>query len=150
MISFASDYVAGAHPEIIKRLAETNMENLSGYGTDLYCAQAAEKIRQYCHCPDAEVYFLVGGTQTNQIVISTMLQPYEGVIAADSGHVNVHEAGAIEYTGHKVLSLAGADSKIAAADLDNYVSRFYADDSYEHMVFPGMVYISFPTEYGTL
>ena len=150
MISFASDYVAGAHPEIIKRLAETNMENLSGYGTDLYCAQAAEKIRQYCHCPDAEVYFLVGGTQTNQIVISTMLQPYEGVIAADSGHVNVHEAGAIEYTGHKVLSLAGADGKIAAADLDNYVARFYADDSYEHMVFPGMVYISFPTEYGTL
>ena len=150
MISFASDYVAGAHPEIIKRLAETNMENLSGYGTDLYCAQAAEKIRQYCHCPDAEVYFLVGGTQTNQIVISTMLQPYEGVIAADSGHVNVHEAGAIEYTGHKVLSLAGADGKIAAADLDNYVSRFYADDSYEHMVFPGMVYITHPTEYGTL
>lgn len=150
MISFASDYVTGAHPEIIKRLAETNMENLSGYWTDLYCAQAAEKIRQYCHCPDAEVYFLVGGTQTNQIVISTMLQPYEGVIAADSGHVNVHEAGAIEYTGHKVLSLAGADGKIAAADLDNYVARFYADDSYEHMVFPGMVYISFPTEYGTL
>lgn len=150
MISFASDYVAGAHPEIIKRLAETNMENLSGYGTDLYCAQAAEKIRQYCHCPEAEVYFLVGGTQTNQIVISTMLQPYEGVIAADSGHINVHEAGAIEYTGHKVLSLAGADGKIAAADLDNYVARFYADDSYEHMVFPGMVYISFPTEYGTL
>lgn len=150
MISFASDYVAGAHPEIIKRLAETNMENLSGYGTDPYCAQAAEKIRQYCHCPEAEVYFLVGGTQTNQIVISTMLQPYEGVIAADSGHVNVHEAGAIEYTGHKVLSLAGKDGKIAAADLENYVARFYADDSYEHMVFPGMVYISFPTEYGTL
>ena len=150
MISFASDYVAGAHPEIIKRLAETNMENLSGYGTDPYCAQAAEKIRQYCHCPEAEVYFLVGGTQTNQIVISTMLQPFEGVIAADSGHVNVHEAGAIEYTGHKVLSLAGKDGKIAAADLENYVARFYADDSYEHMVFPGMVYISFPTEYGTL
>ena len=150
MISFASDYVAGAHPEIIKRLAETNMENLSGYGTDPYCAQAAEKIRQYCHCPEAEVYFLVGGTQTNQIVISTMLQPYEGVIAADSGHVNVHEAGAIEYTGHKVLSLAGKDGKIAAADLENYVARFYADNSYEHMVFPGMVYISFPTEYGTL
>lgn len=150
MISFASDYVAGAHPEIIKRLAETNMENLSGYGTDPYCAQAAQKIREYCHCPEAEVYFLVGGTQTNQIVISTMLQPYEGVIAADSGHVNVHEAGAIEYTGHKVLSLAGKDGKITAADLENYVARFYADDSYEHMVFPGMVYVSFPTEYGTL
>lgn len=150
MISFASDYVAGAHPEIIKRLAETNMENLSGYGTDPYCTQAVEKIRQYCHCPEAEVYFLVGGTQTNQIVISTMLQPYEGVIAADSGHVNVHEAGAIEYTGHKVLSLAGKDGKIATADLENYVARFYADDSYEHMVFPGMVYISHPTEYGTL
>ncbi len=150
MISFASDYVTGAHPEIIKRLAETNMENLSGYGTDPYCAQAAQKIREYCHCPEAEVYFLVGGTQTNQIVISTMLQPFEGVIAADSGHVNVHEAGAIEYTGHKVLSLAGKDGKIAAADLENYVARFYADDSYEHMVFPGMVYISFPTEYGTL
>lgn len=150
MISFASDYVAGAHPEIIKRLLETNMENLSGYGTDPYCAQAAEKIRQYCHCSEAEVYFLVGGTQTNQIVISTMLQLYEGVIAADSGHVNVHEAGAIEYTGHKVLSLAGKDEKIAASDLENYVARFYADDSFEHMVFPGMVYISFPTEYGTL
>ena len=150
MISFASDYVAGAHPEIIQRLAETNMEHLSGYGTDSYCAQAAEKIRQYCHCPDAEVYFLVGGTQTNQIVISTMLQPYEGVIAADSGHINVHEAGAIEYTGHKVLSLAGKDGKITASDLENYVARFYMDDSYEHMVFPGMVYISFPTEYGTL
>ena len=79
-----------------------------------------------------------------------MLQPFEGVIAADSGHVNVHEAGAVEYTGHKVLSLAGKDGKIAAADLENYVARFYADDSYEHMVFPGMVYISFPTEYGTL
>lgn len=150
MISFASDYVAGAHPEIIKRLTETNMEHLSGYGTDRYCEQAVEKIRKSCNCPEADVYFLVGGTQTNQIVIDTMLWPYEGVIAAQTGHVNVHEAGAIEYTGHKVLSLPCKDGKITAKDLQNYIETFYADDSYEHMVFPGMVYISFPTEYGTL
>lgn len=150
MLSFTSDYIAGAHPEIMKRLAETNLENLSGYGTDKYCESAIAKIKKACGCPDADVYFLVGGTQTNQLVISTMLAPYEGVIAATTGHVSVHEAGAIEYTGHKVLEIAGADGKLSATDIEAFVSTFYADENHEHMVFPGMVYISFPTEYGTL
>ena len=149
-LSFSCDYMEGAHPQILKRLMETNLVKTPGYGLDDYSKSAKEKIRDACKAPDAEVFFLVGGTQTNVTMIDAILKSYEGVIAADTGHVSVHEAGAIEYTGHKVLSLAGADGKIAAADLDNYVSRFYADDSYEHMVFPGMVYITHPTEYGTL
>ena len=150
MISFASDYIAGAHPAVLQKLVETNLESLSGYGTDSYCSSAIQKIKAACQCPDAEVYFLVGGTQTNQLIISTMLQPYEGVLSAKTGHVNVHEAGAIEYTGHKVLELPCSDGKITAADVEAYLSVFYADENHEHMVFPGMVYISFPTEYGTL
>lgn len=150
MLSFASDYIAGAHPEIIKRLVETNLENLSGYGTDKYCECAMKKIKKECGCPDADVYFLVGGTQTNQLIISTMLAPYEGVIAATTGHVSVHEAGAIEYTGHKVLEIPGTEGKLSATDVEAFVSTFYADENHEHMVFPGMVYLSFPTEYGTL
>ena len=150
MLSFASDYIAGAHPEIMKRLVETNLENLSGYGTDKYCERAIAKIKKACGCPDADVYFLVGGTQTNQLIISTMLAPYEGVLAATTGHVSVHEAGAIEYTGHKVLEIGGTDGKLSATDIEAFVSTFYADENHEHMVFPGMVYLSFPTEYGTL
>ena len=150
MLSFTSDYIAGAHPEIMKRLAETNLENLSGYGTDKYCERAIAKIKKACGCPDADVYFLVGGTQTNQLIISTMLAPYEGVIAATTGHVSVHEAGAIEYTGHKVLEIPGTEGKLSATDVEAFVSTFYADENHEHMVFPGMVYLSFPTEYGTL
>ena len=150
MISFASDYIAGAHPVIMQRLLETNMENLSGYGTDQYCAQAKEKIKQAFQCPDGEVFFLVGGTQTNQVIISTMLAPYEGVIAAKTGHVSVHEAGAIEYSGHKVIELKENDGKLAAEDIKKCIEDFYSDDNHEHMVYPGMVYISFPTEYGTL
>ena len=150
MLSFTSDYIAGAHPEIMKRLEETNLENLSGYGTDRYCESAIAKIKKACGCPDADVYFLVGGTQTNQMIISTMLAPFEGVIAATTGHVSVHEAGAIEYTGHKVLEIAGADGKLSATATEAFVSTFYADENHEHMVFPGMVYFSFPTEYGTL
>ena len=150
MLSFTSDYIAGAHPEIMKRLVETNLENLSGYGTDKYCERAIAKIKKACGCPDADVYFLVGGTQTNQLIISTMLAPYEGVIAATTGHVSVHEAGAIEYTGHKVLEIDGTDGKLSATDIEAFVSTFYADENHEHMVFPGMVYLSFPTEYGTL
>lgn len=150
MISFASDYIAGAHPEIIRRLTETNLENLSGYGTDKYCTLAAEKIRAACKNDDADIFFLVGGTQTNQIIISTMLKPYEGVIAARTGHVSVHEAGAIEHSGHKVLELEGSDGKLSAQSVADYIDNFYADGNHEHMVFPGMVYISFPTEYGTL
>ena len=134
MLSFTSDYIAGAHPEIMKRLAETNLENLSGYGTDKYCERAIAKIKKACGCPDADVYFLVGGTQTNQLIISTMLAPYEGVIAATTGHVSVHEAGAIEYTGHKVLEIAGTDGKLSATDIEAFVSTFYADENHAHTV----------------
>lgn len=150
MLSFASDYTTGAHPAILKRLGDTNFEALGGYGTDKYCASAAEKIKAAFGCPEGEVFFLVGGTQTNQVIISTMLASHEGVISADTGHVNVHEAGAIEYTGHKVIGLGGKDGKLSAKAVEDYVKRFYGDASYEHMVFPGMVYVSFPTEYGTL
>lgn len=150
MINFASDYIAGAHPEVLKRLNETNLENLSGYGTDPYCESAISKIKAACGSSDVDVYFLVGGTQTNQIVIGTMLKPYEGVIAADTGHVSLHEAGAIEYTGHKVIAIKSRDGKITAEAVAKRAEEFYADENHEHMTFPGMVYISYPTEYGTL
>lgn len=150
MLSFESDYIAGAHPEILKRLTETNLESLSGYGNDIYCASAKEKIKKACECPEAEVEFLVGGTQTNAVVIASMLKDYEGVVAAYTGHVSVHEAGAIEYTGNKVLEIPQEDGKIQAPVLKKYIQDYYADGNYEHMVFPGMVYISHPTEYGTL
>lgn len=150
MVSFESDYIAGAHLQILKRLTETNMEVLAGYGADPYCKSAREKIRNACECPDAEVEFLVGGTQTNSVVISTMLHDYEGVIAAETGHINTHEAGAIEFTGHKVLAIPHNSGKIEPDVLKKYVEDFYADGNHEHMVFPGMVYLSYPTEYGTL
>ena len=150
MISFESDYIAGAHPKILERLAETNMESLVGYGDDKYCRMAEEKIKKACNRPDAKVHFLVGGTQTNQVVISSMLADYEGVIAATSGHISVHEGGAIEFSGHKVLAIEATDGKLNAGNIDAYVNTFYADGNHEHMIFPGMVYISHPTEYGTL
>lgn len=150
MISFESDYITGAHPQVLRRLCETNAEVHSGYGEDVYCKRAADKIRAACACPAAKVEFLVGGTQTNAIVISTMLREYEGVIAAATGHVSLHEAGAIEYTGHKVLELPQRDGKLDAVTVETYLQTFYADGNREHMVFPGMVYISHPTEYGTL
>ena len=150
MLSFESDYTTGAHPKILQRLTETNLESVSGYGADRFCAEAKEKIRLACRCPEAEVELLVGGTQTNAVVISTMLKDYEGVLAAQSGHVNCHEAGAIEYTGHKVLALPQKNGKMTAEDLKKYLMLFYQDDAHEHMVYPGMVYLSYPTEYGTL
>ena len=150
MISFESDYICGAHPQVLQKLCETNLECLSGYGTDHYCESAKEKIRKACGCPEAEVEFLTGGTQTNAIVIATMLKDYEGVVAAKTGHVNVHEAGAIEYTGHKVLTVEPENGKIVPERLKDFLETFYADETHEHMVFPGMVYISHPTEYGTL
>ncbi|MCR5557256.1 MAG: aminotransferase class I/II-fold pyridoxal phosphate-dependent enzyme [Butyrivibrio sp.] len=168
-ISFSSDYTKGAHPNILKRLSETNFEQIDGYGTDEYCKSAAEKIKKLCNTPDADVFFLVGGTQTNQTIIDMLLKPYEGVAAARTGHVAAHEAGAIEFSGHKVLTLPSfPDSKelaaeegkkpiysdqvgkISAADLKALLDNFYGDDNHEHMVFPGAVYISHPTEYGTL
>lgn len=150
MISFENDYSEGASEKILQRLIETNMEQLSGYGNDRYCESAKEKIRKACGCPEAEIYFLSGGTQTNRIVISSMLQPYEGVIAAQTGHVSSHEAGAIESSGHKVLTLPQHDGKIEPEELADYLNDFYGEGNHEHMVFPGMVYISHPTEYGTL
>lgn len=147
---FASDYMEGAHVNIIKRLVKTNLEHTVGYGEDEICASARERIRKACHCPGAGVHFLIGGTQTNATVIDGVLQLYQGVIAADSGHVSVHEAGAIEFTGHKVLTLPSSLGKIKAEDVQKYLEDFYRDPSYEHMVNPGMVYISQPTEYGTL
>lgn len=150
MISFENDYIQGAHPEVLKRLAETNYEPLSGYGTDPYCESAREKIRRECGCPDAEIHFLVGGTQTNAVVIDAMLKRYEGVVAADTGHVAVHEAGAVEYTGHKVLTIPHYTGKIDPGELKAYLEGFYQDANHEHMVFPGMVYLSHPTELGTL
>ncbi|OXN00074.1 threonine aldolase family protein [Bifidobacterium vansinderenii] len=150
MLSFENDYSEGAHPEILRRLAETNMEQITGYGMDHYCESAKARIREACGCPDAEIWFLVGGTQTNMTVIDTITPPYAGVVAAESGHVNVHEAGAIEATGHKVLTLPQHNGKIDATELRDYIATFYADGNYEHMVFPGSVYVSQCTEYGTI
>ena len=150
MISFESDYITGAHPDVIRRLMETNLEAAPGYGSDPYCESAKQKIRNAVGLPDAEIFFLAGGTQTNAVVISTMLADYEGVIAAKTGHVSSHEAGAIEYTGHEVLELPQTDGKIVLEVLEQYLADYYADENHEHMVFPGMVYLSHPTEYGTL
>ncbi len=150
MLFFINDYSEGAHPAILHRLIETNSEHLTGYGTDKYTLSAKEKIKSAIAAPEADVYFLTGGTQTNQVVIDCMNEDYEGVIAASSGHVALHEAGAIEFSGHKVLTLPHTDGKVAAADVDAYIETFFADENHEHMVFPGMVYISHPTEYGTL
>ena len=146
MISFENDYIQGAHPEILGRLAQTNLEPLSGYGSDSYCESARRKIRKACGCENAEVHFLVGGTQTNAVVIDAMLKGYEGVVAADSGHIAVHEAGAVEFTGHKVLTVPGHTGKIDGNELRRYLHGFYQDENHEHMVFPGLVYISHPTK----
>ncbi len=150
MISFENDYAEGAHPAVLQHLIDTNLVQQPGYGTDCWCHSAKEKIRLACNAPEADVHFIVGGTQTNALVIGTMLNPYEGVIAAQTGHINVHEAGAIEYTGHKVLTIPQHEGKIRASELEDYLKTFWADGTHEHMVFPGMVYISHPTEYGTL
>lgn len=150
MLSFVNDYSEGAHPAILEALARTNLQQEPGYGEDAFCASARERIRAACEDPTANVFFLLGGTQTNQVVIDTMLAPYEGVVACETGHVSVHEAGAIEYTGHKVLTLPQHEGKMRADELDDMVKAFYEDANHSHMVFPGMVYISHPTEYGTL
>lgn len=150
MLHFVNDYSEGAHEKILARLLETNMEQTSGYGADPYTASATEKIRVAFDAPQADVWLLTGGTQTNQVIISSMLANYEGVVAADTGHVSVHEAGAIEYSGHKVLTIPAQDGKMKPEALSQYLADFYADGNYEHMVFPGMVYISHPTEYGSL
>lgn len=150
MLYFTNDYSEGAHEKILQRLLDTNMEKLPGYGSDRYCESAKRKIREACECPQADIYFLEGGTQTNLTVIDAMLKSYEGVIAAVTGHINSHEAGAVELTGHKVLEIGHDCGKLSADALKKYLQNFYGDENHEHMVFPGMVYISHPTEYGTL
>ncbi|EOI57188.1 MULTISPECIES: threonine aldolase family protein [Enterococcus] len=150
MLNFESDYLEGAHEQILQRMIETNNEKLSGYGRDKYSASAVEKIRQACLCPEADVQFIAGGTMTNALVIASLLKKIEGVIAAETGHITTHETGAIEFTGHKVLSLPQTDGKISAAQIRTLLENFWRDDNREFMVFPGMVYLSHPTEYGTL
>ena len=149
-LSFASDYMEGAHPLILQRLVETNMVKSAGYGLDEFSGSAKNKIRAACNCPNADVFFLVGGTQTNAVMIDSILRPYQGVVAAESGHISVHEAGAIEYGGHKVLSLPNKNGKLYAEEIEKYVRSYWQDENHEHMVMPGMVYISQPTEFGTL
>ena len=150
MIRFDCDYMAGAHSEVLEALIATNMELTPGYGNDSYTAEAKALIREACGAPDAEVMFLVGGTQTNATAIDGILRRHEGVLAAESGHIAVHESGAIEASGHKVLTLPHHDGKVCAEDVDRYIREFYADETYQHMVAPGMLYISQPTEFGTL
>jgi len=150
MQQFGCDYMEGCHPLILKKMAETNFEKITGYGEDTYCASAKEKIKKACGKPDAEVHFLVGGTQANSTVIAAILRNYEGVIAADSGHISVHESGAVEASGHKVITLKAEDGKLTAEAVSSYLKRFYADGTWPHMAIPGMVYISHPTESGTL
>ena len=149
-LSFASDYMEGAHPEILRRLWETNMEQTAGYGLDAYSESARKKIRAACQADDAEIFFLIGGTQANAVVIDALLRSYQGVIAAETGHISVHEAGAIEFGGHKVLTLPQEAGKIAAAQIADAIAAYQLDANSEHMIMPGMVYLSQPTEYGAL
>ena len=150
MYRFNSDYLEGAHPNIIQRLIQTNLMQTAGYGLDPICDSAKNKIRTACNAPDAKVYFMVGGTQTNYTVLDSILKGYEGVLSAETGHVAVHEAGAIEYSGHKVITIPAHDGKIAYDRAKDYLEKFYADGSWQHMVRPGAIYISHPSEYGTL
>ncbi len=150
MLRFDSDYMEGAHPSILKRLGEINFEKNTGYGLDEYSESARKKIKEACGRPEAEVYFLVGGTQSNACVISAALRTYEGVICVDTGHINTHEAGAIEGTGHKVLTVPEVDGKLTAENLESYMKAFIADENNDHVPQPGMVYISNSTENGTI
>ena len=150
MLSFESDYIIGAHEKVLNALVKTNNEILSGYGNDIHTKNAVELIKKACDSLDSEVFFLTGGTQANAVVISTMLQSFEGVISAKTGHIALHEVGAIEFTGHKVIELDGVDGKLPAENLNSYLETFYGDENNSMMVRPGMVYISHPTEYGTL
>lgn len=149
-LHFDTDYMEGAHPAVMQRLVETNLEHTVGYGSDEYSVQARELIRKACGAPDAFVQFLVGGTQTNATVLDALLRRHEGVLCAETAHINVHESGAVEHSGHKVLTLPTHAGKVDAAEVEHYITNFYSDDTYEHMVAPGVLYITQPTEYGTL
>ena len=150
MLHFDSDYMEGAHPAILERLAATNFDQTSGYGTDEVCAAARERIREACACPHANVYFLVGGTQANAAVADQILRPGEGIVSATTGHITAHEAGAVEACGRKTLPLPHVDGKLVAADVRALCEAYWGDENREHIVAPGAVYISHPTEYGTV
>ena len=150
MLYFSSDYQEGAHPQLLENLMKTNMVQTPGYGTDDFCESARDKIRKSCQCPDAAVHFISGGTQTNAIVIDGMLRPWECALCADTGHINGHEAGAVEAWGHKIITLPHTLGKISPAQVEAYAATFYKDQNNAHMTAPGLVYISHPTEYGTL
>lgn len=145
-----SDYNNGAHEVVLRRLIETNDERTKSYGDDCFSEHARQLIREACAAPEAQIWFLAGGTQTNATIIDCALQPYEGVLCAETAHINVHEAGAVEFTGHKVIALPAHDGKLVAGDLQAWLAAYFADETAEHMVRPGMVYITFPTELGTL
>ena len=150
MIHLESDYNNGAHQTVLRHLIETNDERTQSYGADSFSEHATNLIREACEAPDAQVWFLVGGTQTNATIIDSVLQRYEGVICTETGHINVHEAGAVEFTGHKVITLPSHEGKLDAAELQAWLKAYFADETAEHMVRPGMVYITLPTELGTL
>jgi threonine aldolase len=150
MILFQCDYNEGAHPQIIERLVQTNLEQTPGYGEDIYCQRAKELIKEACGVPSADIHFMVGGTQTNATVISSILRPYQGVISADTGHINVHETGAIEHSGHKVLAVKRENGQLTAQMIENVMAEHLEEDGPEHTVQPGMVYISFSSEVGTV
>jgi threonine aldolase len=150
MISFSSDYIEGCAPEILARFAETNLVQQTGYGADIWCESAKARIREAVGKPEAEVFFICGGTQTNMITIDAMLKSFEGVVSVTSGHINGHEAGAVEATGHKILQLPEHDGLMDAGELKKMLADYFGDHSIEHLVKPGMVYISYPTEFGTL
>ncbi len=150
MIRFECDYLEGAHPEILEALIKTNLEQTCGYSEDDYCNQAREAIKSAISREDADIHFLVGGTQANLTVIAAALRAHQGVLSADTGHIAVHESGAIEATGHKVITLDNQFGKISASQIREFVDNHYADATHEHMPQPAMVYISHPTEFGTL
>lgn len=150
MIMFQNDYVEGAHPEVLRKLVETNMEQSVGYGEDPYCEEARKAIKKVIGRQDADVHFLVGGTQTNLTVIAAALRPHQGALCAQTGHINVHETGSVEACGHKVIAFPGQDGKITAEQVKENYESHWADGAHEHMVQPKLVYISHPTELGTL
>lgn len=150
MIYFDSDYMEGAHPEVMRRLMDTNLEHTVGYGEDPHSARARQLIREACHAPEALVQFLIGGTQTNATVIDALLLRHQGVLAAETAHINVHESGAVEHSGHKVLTLPSHGGKVAPDEVELYITTFYSDDTYPHMVAPGLLYITQPTELGSI
>ena len=150
LIHLESDYNNGAHELVLRHLIETNDERTQSYGDDRFSEQARERIREACEAQDAQIWFLAGGTQTNATIIDCVLQPYEGVLCAETAHINVHEAGAVEFTGHKVISLPAHQGKLDVEELRTWLAAYFADETAEHMVRPGMVYLTFPTELGTL